>query len=471
MISQRLTQKQQQRILPQQIQLLNIYHLTNLELETLIQKELEENPMLEESDQETENQKDTESQTAPDFADWEEFGYDDMPDYKSEYANFFSDNRMPFEALPQQGNFRERLKQQCHFAELDGQEYNIADYIIDSLNDEGMLDQPVAVIAEEISFKYKSWFEDEEILKVLKLIQSFDPPGIGATSIQECLILQLKRLPTDKLNNLAIRLLEEFYEDLRNRQFEKIKSAMQIDNEVFKDVLERIKTLKLKPVMEVGEEVKKNYVVPDFQITITDADIEVSLFKQRSATLGINYSWMDSIRQQCGSKDNAADHYMKNKLQSAEWFISALKQRESNMLSIMRSIVKWQREYFQTGDKMALKPMILKNIAEEVGVDISTVSRITSHKYASTWFGNILLKDLFSEGIAGADGKKINSLVIQEALSQVIEKEDKRCPFTDYQLVAKLAERGYKIARRTVTKYREMLSIPAAQVRAALNLG
>ena len=466
MIQQNLSQKQQTRILPQQIQLLNIFHLTTIELEQRIQQELEENPLLEELKQEEKQEENREAMQ--DFADWDEYGYDDIPDYKTEYANYFSEQQLPERPIPQGFDFRSTVKEQIRMLLHTEEDFLLASFLIDSLNDAGLLDQDLSTLAEDVSFTLKKWIEPEELERVLMIIQTIDPPGLGARNIRECLLLQLeKKDHKDPLVVIAHQLIRNHFEDLNNRQLEKIMIAMHIEENQLRDSLELIAGLSLKPVdVEIDDAVAKNYIVPDFIINVEDDELEISLARQRSASLTINRTWMENIRSQCHEKDKAANYYLKSKLQAAEWFVSAIVQRENTMLKIMRSIVKWQYDYFKVGDPLLLKPMILKNIAEETGVDISTVSRVTSNKYASTPFGNILLKDLFTEGLPSDSGESVSSRVIQHALKEVIDMEDKKRPFTDHQLVTVLAQKGFKIARRTVAKYREMLRIPTAQLRA-----
>ncbi|HEX5669161.1 MAG TPA: RNA polymerase factor sigma-54 [Chitinophagaceae bacterium] len=466
MIHQNISQKQQTRILPQQIQLLNIFHLTTMELDQRILQELEENPLLEEVAQDEKTEENRESQQ--DFADWEEYGYDDIPNYKTEYANYFSEQQMPERPIPQGSDFRANIKEQVRMLVEDDNDFAMACFLIDSLNDSGMLDQDLSTLAEDFSFTVKKWIEPEELEKLLMVIQTIDPPGLGARNIRECLLLQLeKKDRTDPQINMAYRLIADHFEDLNNRQLEKIMMQLKLEEEQLRQSLELIASLSLKPVdIETDEAIARNYIIPDFIITVEEDELEISLARQRSASLSINRGWMENIKTQCHEKDKAASYYLKSKLQAAEWFVSAIVQRENTMLKIMRSIVKWQYDYFRVGDPLLLKPMILKNIAEETGADISTVSRVTSNKYASTPFGNILLKDLFTEGLPSDTGETVSSRVIQHELKEVIDQEDKKRPFTDHQLVTMLEKKGYKIARRTVAKYREMLRIPTAQLRA-----
>lgn len=467
MIQQNLTTKQQVRILPQQIQLLNLFHLNTLELEYRIQQEIEENPLLEEIKPEDASVKEK-AEAVQEFADYEEFMYDDIPDYKTEYANYFSGEEIPERPIVQSFDFRQQLKVQIHLVLTCSKKLEYANYIIDSLSENGMLELELSSLAEDISFKFGTWVEEEDLLPLLYTIQSLDPPGVGARTIKESLLLQLSRQNINRPDvDAAIRLVKYHFTDLKNRQLEKIKDALDLDEDELKIVLELIASFPLYPIATRNEDPPgKNYIIPDFIISVEGGEIEVSLAKQRSASLFINQNWMEAVKNQCTKQDKATGQYLKSKLQSAEWFVSAIQQRESTMLKVMRTIVKWQYEYFVEGDILLLKPMILKNIAQEVGVDISTVSRITSNKYASTPFGNILLKDLFSEGLANQEGEVISNKIVQSALEEAIEQEDKSSPLTDHQLAVILAKKGYKIARRTVAKYRELLRIPTAQMRA-----
>lgn len=467
MIQQNLTTKQQVRILPQQIQLLNLFHLSTLELEYRIQQELEENPLLEEIKPDDASIKDK-NETVQEFADYEEFMYDDIPDYKTEYANYFSGEEIPERPIVQSFDFRQQLKVQIHLVLTCPKKLEYANYIIDSLSENGMLEIELSSLAEDLSFKYGTWLEEDDLLPLLYTIQSLDPAGVGARTIKESLLLQLSRQNLNRPDvDAAIRLVKNHFTDLKNRQLEKIKDALGLDDEELKIVLELIASFPLYPISIRNEDPPgKNYIIPDFIITVENGEIEVSLAKQRSASLFINQNWMEAVKSQCNKQDKATGQYLKSKLQSAEWFVSAIQQRESTMLKVMRTIVKWQYDYFIEGDILLLKPMILKNIAQEVGVDISTVSRITSNKYASTPFGNILLKDLFSEGLANQEGEVISNKIVQSALEEAIAQEDKSAPLTDHQLAVILAKKGYKIARRTVAKYRELLRIPTAQMRA-----
>lgn len=469
MINQHLAQKQRLKILPQQIQLLNFFHLNTLELEQRIQQEIEDNPLLE--DQKNDFDTDVEKfnkETVQDYQDWEEFIYDDIPDYKAEYGSFLHNDKLPERPIVSAFDYRSSLKEQFQLISEDEEEIALAGFIIDSLNDCGLMEQPVESLAEDVSFKKNKWVEPESLLPVIQKIQTLEPVGIGARTIRECLLIQLNRMNTKRPDvKTAIRLLEDHFSDLHHRNMDRIKAQLKIDEEELKIVLTLISTLKMRPVCELQEGVNTNQnILPDFIVTRNGDNIEVQLYRQRSESLNINSTWKEMAENNAKvTTDKSAVQYIKNKLQSAQWFIHAVQQRETTMLKIMRSIVQLQHDYFVTADINSLKPMILKNVAEMVGVDISTVSRITCNKYAETPFGLILLKDLFTEGIANEKGQIISNRVIQSAIEEVIQNEDKHNPYTDQQLVKILSQRGFSVARRTVAKYREQLQIPVSHVR------
>ncbi len=471
MLHQNLTQKQQLKILPQQIQLLNLFHLNTIELEHRIQQELEENPLLEESASEEMTDADKYSKEAvQDYKDWEEYGYDDVPDYKTEYENYFNNEKIPERPLPESSDFREMLKQQYKLMYTEETDVSLATYLIDSLNESGLLEQDLAAIADDLSFRNKTWIEVSELEEVLEKLQQLEPAGIAARSIRECLMLQLKRMNTKRPDvKMAMRLLDEHFSDLGSRNMDKIMHHLNIEDDELKVVLQLLASLKMKPITEGTESFQANQqIMPDFIVSLDGDQLEVSLYRQRSASLHINQNWMENVKstEDNAHSDKATKQYLRNKLNAAQWFVSAIKQREGTMLKVVRAIVKLQYEYFREGDIKLIKPMILKNVAEMVGVDISTVSRITCNKYISTPFGTLLLKDLFTEGIINQHGETISNRVIQTAIEEVIETEDKQKPYTDQQLVSILSQKGFSIARRTVAKYRELLQIPVAQMRA-----
>jgi RNA polymerase sigma-54 factor len=474
MLKQVQTQKQQHTILPQQIELLNLFHLNTLELEQRIQDELSENPALEELASGDENGSDKCSkETVQDFQNWEEYGYDDIPDYKTEYNNYINTEKVPEKPIAEIPDFRDELKKQCRFLEIAEDKVYLFDFLIDSLNENGFLEQDLDELASEISFKKKTWIEPEELEAALGQIRDLEPYGAGCRSVQEFMLLQLKKMHSRRPDvRMAISLLENHFPDLRSCNLDKLRKQLGLEDDEIRIVLNLLARLSTRPFNPSNSVMQANpSILPDF-IVIDEGDtLELALYRQRSSNLHISQSWMEMVQQtsQNASMDRSTKQYLRSKLSSAQWFINAIQQRENNMLKIMRAILDMQYEYFKYGDILLLRPMKLKDIADKVKVDISTVSRLTCNKYAETPFGTILLKDLFTEGIVNQEGTNISNKVIQNIISEVIETEDKKAPYTDRQLVAILAGKGYSIARRTVAKYRELMSIPVAQVRGLWN--
>ena len=468
MISQQQSQRQHLKILPQQIQLLNLYFLNTIELEQRMRNEMEENPFLEVTAEEQFEETETKAEAIQDYSDWDEHGYDDIPDYKQEYQNYFSSDDAPQMVITSQNHFKDDAKQQLRMLSLDEKDHAIAAYLIDVLDNHGLMEKDLEEVADDLSFHVMGLVEVSTIKRMLGIIQKLDPIGIGAKSVQECLIIQLEkmnlRIPE---NRVAYRLIKNHYSDLMHRQFEKIQHALNIDEEELRIVLNVVGTLKFYPVSENASSFEpKSTIIPDYIITRFGDNIQVNLLTQKANSIFVNQSLYDQLAQQVTTRDKGAGQYVRSKLAAAQWFVNAVKQREDTMLRIMQCIVQFQRDYFQDGDIRLLRPMVLRMVAEESGCDISTVSRITSNKYADTHFGLIYLKDLFSEGIADKKGEVISNKVIQSVIEEAIEGEDKRQPFTDQQLVNILSAKGYNIARRTVAKYREQLRIPIAQIRA-----
>ena len=474
MLKQVQTQKQQHTILPQQIELLNLFHLNTLELQQRIQDELSENPALEElASGDDANADKYNKESVQDFQNWDEYGYDDIPDYKTEYNNYINTEKVPEKPIAEVPDFREELKRQCRFLDVPEDKHFIFDFLIDSLNENGFLEQDLDELASEISFKKKTWIEAEELEGTLQLIRELEPYGAGCRNVQEFMLLQLKRMNVKRPDvRTAIELLEHHFHDLRSCNLDKLRRQLGLEDDEIRIVLNLLAHLSTRPFNPETSSIQANpSILPDFVVIDEGDTLELALYRQRSSNLHISQSWMEMVQQtsQNNATDKSTRQYLRSKLSSAQWFINAIQQRENNMLKIMRAIVDMQYDYFKYGDILLLKPMKLKDIADKVKVDISTVSRLTCNKYAETPFGTILLKDLFTEGIVNQEGTNISNKVIQNIIGEVIETEDKKSPYTDRQLVTILAERGYSIARRTVAKYRELMNIPVAQVRGLWN--
>jgi len=439
-------------------------------LEQRIEDEISDNPALEESDSlDGANGDKFSKDTVQDFQNWEEYGYDDIPDYKMEYENYLPADKMPDRQLAEVVDFRMDLKKQYRFIETSQEKYRLADFLIDSLNEDGFLSQDMETVAEEISFTNNTWVKAEDLEPILVSIHDLDPIGVGSRDIREYFLIQLRKMKSGEGIETAIELLEHHYADLHACNVEKIRRDMKLQEDELKHTLKLLATLKTTPVTGSSAAMQpNNTVLPEFIITLEADELHVSLARQRSSTLHVSQSWVETVQQLENDKttDKNAKQYMRSKLASAQWFINAIKERETNMLKVMKAIVHFQHDYFKYGDTMQLKPMVLKNIAEMVDLDISTISRITCNKYADTPFGVILLKDLFTEGLTNKEGNNISNKVIQAIVEEEVKKEDKKNPYTDQQLADILSGKGYNVARRTIAKYRDQLNIPVAQMRA-----
>lgn len=465
MLSQRQHQHQALKILPQQIQLLNLFQLNSLELQMHLRQEMDLNPYLEEIGSGDELIKDSYDPNAEqDYKDWDEYAYNDLPDYKTEHANYFSNDQMPDKPIVACLDFRAEAKSTLLLGTHNERLVQIALYLIDSLEDSGFLEKDLESLADDFSF---SGFmtTPEEVQAALNLVQALDTIGLGCRDIREYWLKQLQTLDQGKWEvRLAVHLLEKYYDDFKQRRFEKVMAEMELGQDEFRDIIQLLGRLQMRPIAEQQTSISpKDNIVPDVQISL-DGDVFTVAVGGITAE---NFRVSDSLKESMGqATDKSALQFLRSKLQSANWILYALRQRNESMLKIVKAIVNLQKEYFTDGDITKLQPMILKNIADQVGLDISTVSRLTSNKYADTHFGTIHLKDLFTEGIINKSGEVISNRVIRNALEEVIGQEDKKNPFTDQQLVEIMLNKGIKVARRTIAKYRDLMQIPVAQLRA-----
>jgi RNA polymerase sigma-54 factor len=470
MLSLVQSQKQSLKISPAQIQLLNFLQLTSLELEQYIKNELEDNPVLEEGTDDTADEfdefgtKTADSQDrTQDYMDWDEFSNDDTPDYRTRINNYTDDDTPYTATLVETKSWRDDLKEQFHLLDLDERQEYLADFLVDSLTDEGYLKVSAQSLADDASFTSGLYVEKEEMQTLLEILRDMEPAGLGARNLQECLLAQLERKPNVEI---AKKMVKNHFEELANHHYDKLMRTYSLGPEALKEVLSTIAHLNPHPIVggqPSGALVVKESIVPDYIVTVEGETIEVALNARGIPPLRINKAYAQNLG---GSR--AANTYVNNKINTANWLIDAIQQREATMLKTMRVIAALQREYFLTGDERLLKPMILKDIAEQIGMDISTVSRVTSSKYAQTPFGVIHLKDLFTEGFTTDSGEEVSNRQIQVALAELVEKEDKHHPLNDTQLMELLAEQGYQVARRTVAKYREVQGIPSVQMRRVL---
>lgn len=464
------TQKQTLKISPAQIQLLNFLQLNTLELEQHIKNELEENPLLEEGEEITADfdaadtiQSSSEDRTQ-DYMDWEEFREDDTPDYRTRVNNFSDDDSSYTPALVEMTSWRQELKEQFHLMPLTERQQILADFVVDSLSDEGYLAYTAEALTDDVSFTIGLYVEEAEVEEIVQILRKMDPPGLGASNLQDCLLMQLERRQDEK-TNIAADLVKKRFEDLASRNYEKLMRLSNLSFEELKEALALIATLNPQPVMgsQTGALIVKDNIVPDYIVTVEGDIVDVELNNKRIPPLLINKAYAQEVG---GSR--AANTYVNSKLNAANWLIEAIQQRENTMLKSMRTIVKLQSDYFRTGDVRMLKPMVLRDIAERIQMDVSTISRVTSGKYAQTPFGIIHLKDLFTEGLMTNSGEEVSNRQIQLTLADLVSKEDKHNPFNDFQLAEMLADLGYPVARRTVAKYREQLDIPTATLRRVL---
>lgn len=474
-------QRQTLKYSPLQIQMLNLLHLTTLELEHRIKEEMEENPLLEEGKDEEAKEKeelddftdpgetvgvgDDEVPSVQDYYDWDEFRDNDIPDYKTHSNNYTPDDELYTRPMVEMVSFRDELKEQIHFLKLDERQQLVAEFILDSLDEDGFLRRDCDIIADDISFANSLFIDAGEVESMLRVIQQLDPAGIAARDLRESLLIQLNRRGgTSPECKLAHRIVSDAFDELGARNYDKIMRVLEIGEEELKEALHVIVSLNPKPASGLRNDSSINdSIKPDFLMRyLPDGDIEVQLAWGNSPALRMNRVFTQMAVEK---NDRATKQFLKNKINSAKWFIDAIKQRETTMLNTMKAIVKLQYDYFQTGNIKKLRPMILKDVAEIIDMDISTVSRVTTNKYVQTPFGIVLLKDLFTEGVAREDGTEVSNRAIQEAIREIVAVEDKRHPLNDQQITDLLAERDYVVARRTVAKYREQLSIPTSRLR------
>lgn len=479
-LKQQLQQKQQQRLSPLQMQVIKLTELPNLELEERIKQELVENPALEEGhDDSGESQESLEDNSydegenisQEDIALGDYLTEDDIPDYR--LSNNSSNTRkedIPFSSAE---SLHESLIEQLHLTELDQESTKIAEYIIGNIDENGYLDRPLSAISDDLLFQQNLDVSSEKIQSILHVIQSFDPPGVGASDLQECLLLQLERMPQNESVEKAVLIIRKYFDDFSKRHYEKIIRTLSISNEELKHIIQLITTLNPKPGNNWGDVLSQtmNTVVPDFIVESYNGEVFMSLNNKNIPELRVNREYSEMLRGYTENKKGMTTEaknaalFVKQKLDSARWFIDAIKQRQETLQRTMQAIVDLQYDFFLTGDESNLRPMILKDVAELAGYDISTISRVSNSKYVQTNFGVYPLKYFFSESMQNDAGEEISSREVKAILRDCIENEDTKKPLTDDKLAEILKEKGYIIARRTVAKYREQMNIPVARLR------
>ena len=488
MLKQNLQIKLGQKLAPQQIQLMKLIQLHTLEFQEELERELEENPALEvvkedsgdeddfsslDSDYESEGSESIDT----DF-DVDEYLYDDEPSYKTASSNFSADDEdFDNESLLTEGqSLYDYLMEQIHLSSIDEEDLKIAEYIIGNLDNDGYLRREIKAIVDDLAFSQGIYTTQEKVKEILEnYVQKLDPAGVGARDLQECLLLQIeKKVSRDKAVILAGNILRHQFDALINKHYGKIINKYDIEEKDLKEALEVISKLSPKvggnfdtQTITINQE-----IIPDFVIQIKDGNVIPLLNSRNAPTLRVSEEYKEILSTYSHDK-NSAEHkqaalFIKQKLDAAKWYIDAINQRQNTLMQTISAIVKLQKEYFLTGDEKNIKPMILKDVADITGFDISTISRVVKSKYADTPNGIILLKNLFSDSLTNDDGEEVSTKEIKNHLQEVISQEDKRKPLTDDALVDVLKEKGYNIARRTIAKYREQLNIPVARLRKEL---
>lgn len=509
-LGQSLQQRQLQRLSPQQIQLMKLLQIPSAQIEQRIKEEMEENPALEMNADllETDNgshaddlndeflQGNTEEEEAVPVDEFEmsnedlnEYNYDeDVADYKTKddyYPELDNDIVIPIKA---EVSLNELLLNQLNMLALDETSFKIAEQIIGSLEDDGYLRRVLSSIADDLAFKQSMWVEEKEIEKVLFQVQQFDPAGIAARNLQECLLLQLRRKKLDtRLTNgkepatinfdsikMAIVVMDKYFEEFTRKHYDKIQKSLRLNEFEIKAVLQQILSLNPRPGAESGEQHKSEmYITPDFTVSINNGVVELSLNSRNAPPLIISDDYKMMLKEyDRGKKQDKAQKeavfFIKQKIDSAKWFIEMIQQRQQTLLQTMKAILAHQQLFFTTGDATQLRPMILKDIAAATGLDVSTVSRVANSKYVQTEFGTYLLKYFFSESLTTDSGEEVSTKEVKAILHELIQQEDKHKPLSDDELTIQLQQKGYNIARRTVAKYREQLNIPVARLRKEL---
>ncbi len=467
-ISQRQIQKLQQTLSPQQIQMIKLLELPTMQLEQRVKQEIEENIVLEEE----ENASDDEEAQKISVDDY--IRDDDTPSYKSRINNFSKDDKQRPVNITEGRSMQEYLAEQLRYRNLSDRDMRIAEFPVGSIDEDGYLRRDLDSISDDIAFSLGIEVAPDELERVLGIIHQLEPAGIGARNLQECLLLQMRLRRMDSpAKRLARKIVTSYFEEFVKKHYEKLMSRLGVGEEEFRDAIEEIRHLSPKPgnLYSEGGMDTTPYIIPDFRIDYHDGQFELSLNSYNIPEVKINRRYMEMIRDMVTSngivaeKNREAIQFVKSKIDSAKWFISAIKQRHDTLMRTMQEILNFQKEYFKDGDKSKLRPMILKDIADRTGLDVSTISRVVNSKYAQTHFGIILLKSLFSEAMQTESGEIVSSYEIKNLLQTCIDEEDKRHPLTDETLMNILNAKGYCIARRTVAKYREMLDIPVARLR------
>lgn len=495
MLKQSLSQKMLQKLSPQQIQLMKLLQIPTANLEQRVKEELEANPALEESEDynevfdleesryganETSQEGDNNDEQTFEFDDYLNQYLDDDPSAYKLKGEGYSNEEEKSVPISFETSFHENLERQLGLLNLSEREELIALQIIGSIDEDGYLRREPSAITDDLLFSQNLEIEKEEVERLIKQIQRFEPAGICARDLQECLLLQIQdkieKDPRDHAKSIALVILTQYFEEFSKKHYEKIKKQLALSDSDLKDAIEVIIKLNPKPAGAINTSAVNQYIIPDFIVTNRDGELELTLNSKNAPDLRINDQYLDMLKgyresvqsRKATKPEKEAVLFIKQKIDSAKWFIDAIKQRQDTLYRTMYAIMQYQKDYFLTGDERRIKPMILKDLAEVTGLDISTVSRVANSKFVQTEFGTKRLKDFFSESMQTQDGSEVSTLEVKNILNDVISREDKTKPLSDERLMEILSERGYNIARRTIAKYREQLNIPVARLRKQL---
>lgn len=486
MLKQNLQLKLSQKLSPQQIQLMKLIQLPTQAFEQRLKEEMVENPALESGNEESDYEKD-EFDAQDDYDDYDDYegeridadeinideylSDDETPSYKLQANNYSDDDEdrsMPFAASV---SFHQSLTDQLNTFILAENEREIAEFLVGSIDDMGYIRRSIPDIVDDMAFTQGIYTDEATVERILHIIHQLEPAGVGARDLQECLLLQLRaKTPTQSVE-LAIDILENQFDAFTKKHYDKLLQRYDITQEQLRKAIDEIEHLNPKPGGAYESNAKPiEHVVPDFAIKIVDGELELTLNGRNAPELHVSKDYQEMLQSYKDSRDKSsaqkdAVQFIKQKLDSAKWFIDAIRQRQETLFVTMNAIMHYQQEYFLDGDEAKLKPMILKDIADMIGLDISTVSRVANSKYVETPYGTKLIKDFFSEAMKNDQGEDVSTIEIKKILKTVIEEEDKRKPLPDDKLADILKDKGYPIARRTIAKYREQLDIPVARMR------
>jgi RNA polymerase sigma-54 factor len=495
MLNQKLQQRLLQKLSPQQVLVMRLLQEPILSLEQRVKQEIEENPALEEAvaedQEEDQNMEDSETESIEGDEDEltlesevspeenNEFTFEDylddeeIPEYKLTANNKGPDDDSREIPVISSVSFQDYLLAQLGMNKISDDKFIIAANIIGNLDDAGYLRRDLNALVDDLAFNQNIQTSVKEVTAILRMVQCFDPPGIAARTLQECLIIQLDRMEPKTVSiSLASEIIRNHFEEFSKKHYDKIRSRLKISDEELKRAIDVIQTLNPKPGGSVTETTRdQQYIIPDFIITNTGGELEVSLTSRNAPDLIVNRQYLDMLKEfsrgkrKATNSERAAMTFIKQKIDAARGFIDAIRQRQETLLTTMAAIMEYQKEYFLSGDEARLKPMILKDVAGVVGMDVSTISRVANSKYVQTPFGTFLLKSFFSDGVETAQGEMVSTREVKMILRDAINSEDKLKPFSDEELEEILKAKGYNIARRTIAKYRQRMNIPVARLR------